>query len=932
MNKKLKMPKRWKVRKKLSKRWKTVNFLVIFLIMLTVVAWGLSIYNSSLNLNLSKTTNNTLEEIMQQQKYSFLSKIQGEVAVIKTLSGLITAMTEQHPGLQEDNESILKALKHATVNSGFSHLLISDLEGNAIRNDDAKLNVSQEDYFKKALSGETFLSNTRKSKVDGSNIVVFSTPVKYYDETVAVLFGTYKTEELDKLFLSSFSGMGYAIICNLEGNIIAQTSANKVNEDNYNKDDIKYLKNDSEEEIIRKLKMGQSGQSVFELNGQVQLMHYAPLGVNDWIIATIVADDVISKSSNEILANAMLLTTGIILMFLILIVYLVATHKKHSDNLFKTAYFDELTGVPNRAKFKIDALKITKNNPDKKHIAITLDIRHFKVINELFDFAIGDEVITNIAKALTEISAGKNFTFARIGADKFVVFDSLDTEDYTEDFQEKFETRFAMINGTLGNHRLEFRYGVYFTEPGENDINDILQKVDLAHSIAKNQKNSVICEYNDEFKTRVIEETKLEDRMESALKNNEFKVYLQPKYLLKSDTVVGAEALVRWKQDDGSIISPGKFIPLFEKNGFITKLDMYMLEKVCQIIREWMDNDLPIVTVSVNFSRLHLQNENFVEEIEAIAQRYGVPKKYIEIELTESTIFKNEEVLENIIYRLHNAGFTLSMDDFGTGYSSLGLLKNLPVDVIKIDRGFFMGSKYKTRTKTVIANVMKMAKELGIHTVAEGVETQEHIDFLREVGCDIVQGYYYARPVPADDFVERSSLFTPMSNEPEDEPDFSGLIDLKKTQKKSFTEIPIYVHRLFQITLTEVLIDKYGIGEMTAVFRDCGKMAGRAFVQQNIIPGLPFDEFLKELSEKLREAKLGILNIERYDKDTDIGLISVGDYLNCTCGLGGKNLCSYEEGFISGILYEYTKKNYSVVETECKGSGSNICRFSFKPQ
>ncbi len=916
----------------MTKKWRTVNFVIIFIVMLAAVAWGLSVYNSSLNHNLSQTTNDTLDEIMHQQKYSFLSKIQGEVAVIKTLSGLITAMLEENNVTHKDRQTILKALKEATDNSGFSHLLISDLEGNAIRNDDVKINVAEEDYFAKALQGETFLSNTRKSKIDGSNIVVFSTPVKYKDETVAVLFGTYKTEELDKLFLSSFSGMGYAIICNLEGDIIAQTSANRVNKDSYEKKEIKFLENYTEEEVIEKIKRGQSGQAIFSINNQVQLMHYSPLGVNDWFIVTIVADDIISKSSNEILTSAMLLTTGVILMFMALIIYLIATHKKHSNNLFKTAYYDELTGVPNRAKFKLDTQNIIKNNPSKKFIAIMLDIRHFKVINELFDFAIGDEVITNIAKALSDISSGKYYAFARIGADKFVAFDYYDSEDYTEDFRDRFEAQFSLINGTLGNHRLEFRYGVYFTEPGENDINDILQKVDLAHSIAKNQKNSVICEYNDEFKTRVIEETKLEDRMESALKNDEFKVYLQPKYLLKSDTVVGAEALVRWKQENGKIISPGKFIPLFEKNGFITKLDMYMLEKVCQIIREWMDNDIPVVTVSVNFSRLHLQNENFVEEIEAIAQRYGVPKKYIEIELTESTIFKNEEVLENIIFQLHNAGFTLSMDDFGTGYSSLGLLKNLPVDVIKIDRGFFLGTKYKTRTKTVIANVMKMAKELGIHTVAEGVETQEHIDFLREVGCDIVQGYYYARPVPAHDFLENTALFTPISNEPEDEPDISRLIELKYADKKSFTDIPIYVYRLFQITLAEVLIDKYGIGEMTAVFRDCGKLAGRAFVQQNITPGLSFGEFLDELSVKLRETKLGYLNIDRYDEESDTGLISIGDYLNCTGIYGGKSLCSYEEGFISGLLYEYTKKYYSVTETECRGSGSDICRFSIKPQ
>ncbi|MEG0229030.1 MAG: EAL domain-containing protein, partial [Oscillospiraceae bacterium] len=215
---------------------------------------------------------------------------------------------------------------------------------------------------------------------------------------------------------------------------------------------------------------------------------------------------------------------------------------------------------------------------------------------------------------------------------------------------------------------------------------------------------------------------------------------------------------VRWQKPDGILVSPSEFIPIFENNGFITKLDMYMFEQVCKIIKGWIDLNLPVIHISVNFSRNHLLNYNFINELIEISEKYHVPRKYIEIELTETVIFENEELIEAVLHKIHSAGFTFSMDDFGTGYSSLGLLKNLPVDVIKIDRSFFTNSKYIARANYVVESVMIMAKKLNIYTVAEGIEEIEQIDFLKKIGCDIVQGFYYAKPMPADDFYEFAKL------------------------------------------------------------------------------------------------------------------------------------------------------------------------------
>ncbi len=425
--------------------------------------------------------------------------------------------------------------------------------------------------------------------------------------------------------------------------------------------------------------------------------------------------------------------------------------KKVLDMLYKAAYYDELTKILNRSGFRKEALKIIKDNPQKEYILIRFDIYQFKAINDLFGFDTADHVLKNIAKSLSSLSISGVACFARIHADGFLALYEVEANN-NKCFQQLFEESFYRENLNLFEHKITFQYGRYFIEKGENSINDILQKVNLAHIMAKQQKHSKLCDYDENFKRRIVYEAEVEDKMHQALANKEFVVYLQPKYMLKNEKIAGAEALVRWQKADKSIISPGQFIPLFEKNGFITKLDFYMLERVCELLRSWIDDGKPVVAISINFSRLHLLNNRFVEDVEDIVNKYSIPKKYIELELTESTIINNEELLQDIFQQFHENGFCLSIDDFGTGYSSLGLLKNLCVDVIKMDKSFFDNNKYEDKAKTVILNVMNMARQLGVHTVAEGVETQGQINFLKEVKCDIVQGYYYAKPMPTYEF------------------------------------------------------------------------------------------------------------------------------------------------------------------------------------
>jgi len=292
--------------------------------------------------------------------------------------------------------------------------------------------------------------------------------------------------------------------------------------------------------------------------------------------------------------------------------------------------------------------------------------------------------------------------------------------------------------------------GVYLVGDRKEEIETILDKANLAKDTVKGNHKSDYSFYDEALRDTLLEEKYIENNMYGALEKQEFQVYLQPKYTLEDKNIGGAEALVRWKHE-GSMIYPNKFIPLFEKNGFIIHLDMYVFEQVCYTIKRWLDNGIKPIPISVNVSRVHLNNPNFIDKFKKIVEKYQVPASLIELELTENTVLDNVDMLINIMNKLKTIGFKLSMDDFGSGYSSLNLLKEIPIDVLKIDKEFF-NSKEVERTEIVINNVIKMARELNILVVAEGVEKEEQVETLTHMKCNMAQGFFFAKPMPIEEF------------------------------------------------------------------------------------------------------------------------------------------------------------------------------------
>lgn len=433
--------------------------------------------------------------------------------------------------------------------------------------------------------------------------------------------------------------------------------------------------------------------------------------------------------------------------------YFVFKLKKEILKLKRMQDVDFLTGCPNWIKFKRDVETLVKKDQTQPYAMIIFDVDKFKAINDLYGDQTGNEVLTAIARIL-EKHLETNELFSRIATDNFSVL--MKYKGYGQ-FSQRVEKLIHEISGYSPKFIIGISMGIYLIEE-DRDIHTLSDRANMAKRSIKDNSQVSYAFYDDGMRHSMMIENAIENRMEMALRNREFEVYLQPKYLFSDEHIIGAEALVRWNDPKRGILPPNDFIPLFEKNGFVKKIDTYMFEEVCKLLQKWKKemDQLTNMIISVNFSRLHLENTLLPEELLAIANRYHIDPKMIEIELTEGSVFDNENQMVAIMNHLKASGFHISIDDFGRAYSSLNTLKNLPADILKLDKAFF--TEDNARGKKIITSMLNMAKDLDLITVAEGVETQEQVDFLKEKGCDIAQGFFYAKPmnvIEFEDFVNK---------------------------------------------------------------------------------------------------------------------------------------------------------------------------------
>ena len=424
--------------------------------------------------------------------------------------------------------------------------------------------------------------------------------------------------------------------------------------------------------------------------------------------------------------------------------YLVSRMKYASEH-------DSLTDLLNRSTFFQEVGRLLENNRDTKFAMVRVDIDQFQTYNSFWGEEEGDKLLIAMANRLRRIAQrNKLCVYGRINADAFCICVPDDEKMIKNEAKMAFDELAVFNKG----YRLVPSIGVYEVRSFDENPQKMYELATLASRECKGSYFEYLSFYKTEMSAHILKNQWIVNEMQHAIDDEQFEVFLQPKYELVNEKPYGAEALIRWRHPEKGLLSPGVFIPVFEQNGFIGKIDYYMWEHVCQLLRKWIDEGRDPEPVSVNVSRVNLYNQNLVNLFSELVKKYDIPAGLLHLEMTESAYMANPQIMERVVKELQARGFVILMDDFGSGYSSLNTLKDIKVDVLKIDMKFLSGNSNVERSRSILGSVILMAGWLETPVIMEGVETAEQVEFLKSIGCNYVQGFYYAKPMPVSDYEE----------------------------------------------------------------------------------------------------------------------------------------------------------------------------------
>ncbi|MCM1039734.1 MAG: EAL domain-containing protein [Ruminococcus sp.] len=730
---------------------KSVFQISFAIILLAVSVMVFVLYSNNLKNELRELVLDTLKEVSNQNVLVVQKEIEGDQNALTEIAERIGTLRNA------DEKEIIDTLKGILDRYSFKRMGFSWQDGQAYTTDDRVIDISESNYFLSAIQGENYISALARDPLDDDEIIVFSAPIKSGEDILGVVYAVYRVESLKEILsVSSFEGEGYTYIVQSSGDKVVD-SVNPTsfqNMTNIYKSMEEADKRNSQAVRDLKILLGhdRTGYVIF-YNKIGKYMYATPLGINDWFLIDVVPVDFMESTSNYIIRRTYTVCVILAVVCVVIAIMIFWGERRKKKQMQNLLYKDELTGGSTLMKFKLDAEARVGEYHDKCAL-IMLDLDDFKLVNELFGYEEGDRVLRYIFEAIQK-DCNDGECLGRGGGDHYYLLLHFETKKEIEERVLKIteDIQHCYI-ANASEYILHPVFGIYYVDRYDEDVEDMLNCVTLAHNLAKQERDCIYKIYTDILKERIVNKKQLSDQIEHACDNHEFVVYYQPKYESKTQKLVGAEALVRWRKPNGQMISPGLFIPLAEESGFVCKLDVYMFKEVCLAQKRWLDKGLEIVPISVNLSRRHLDNPDFIDEYKQILDESGVPIEYVQLEITESAMYEKQEEFVAIMERLHQLGFVILMDDFGTGYSSLMMLKSIPVDVMKLDKSF-VDDFDDARGEQIIRCVMKMAQDLRIGITAEGVETKEQFEFLKSIGCDTIQGYYFARPMPEDEFEAR---------------------------------------------------------------------------------------------------------------------------------------------------------------------------------
>ena len=694
-----------------------------------------------------------MEAEAQEYKQQMLEQIDTNIQILTTLSKAYEAS-----GVTDRPEELELSIGKANEANSFRSLAYMPIGKPGIlnmRNIDTKTDFRLEDCneyavnaIERAFKGENAISKIFKSEMADVNVFLYCVPVRDDGEVIGALVASNDTKIFNDIVENTtvIGGKGYIHIINNNGKFLVRSKNTIVKENINTIFDGPYLPQTTRSAAEDALSNGKSLLGEFKYNGMSCHFYIEPIGLNNWYLFC--ANQV--WGSNVSWKNTVW-TTGIIMLIILVMLLSVMffgyySFFKNTKFLIKDLTYDSITGAKKVYSFDRALNEYKSMNSDYSIVA--LNIHNFKFINDLFGTKGGDDVLRYVKRVIEE-NLGDDEFFCRDTADLFYLL-------MAESDEEIVKSRIGKIIERIRTETRDAEYSYEISLYAGIAIRGTNQKALLALKSLKNIGYSNIAVYDNELREILGRNNDIERYMHRALSEKEFKMYLQPKFDLKTGEITGAEALVRWERKDGTLISPDEFIPLFESNGFCTEFDMYMVEQACGQIRDWENSGYKPVPISVNQSRRLFFNRNYANDLGKMLADYEVDPSMITLEILETVADSGAEEISDRIKELHEKGFKISMDDFGSGYSSLNMLYKLNVDELKIDRVFLRDAgKNNDRRNILLEQIIITSRRLGISTVAEGIETKHDNDMMLKMKCDYGQGYYYSKPISIEEFSKK---------------------------------------------------------------------------------------------------------------------------------------------------------------------------------
>ena len=716
-----------------------ILMLAVIVLAISIISLGLgAIYSNRANISIEENAKSIL--IPSTRNISDYTDMRLQSS-LNTLSGYAVSFSHAD---EMTEEVILDYIEHCLLDGKFTEIAYISIDGESY----GEMSINARSVVTDSLNGEKVILTSQS---------LYTVPVYKKDTVIGALVGKSDPNNYNATTFNMYGVTQNCFVVNSDGVVLngAQEPVISLNVG----DNLPVILERENDANFFKTALSQKDAEISEIVTIDKVRYFmtvCSMNTNNWTMVSFVPCSAVRDSSANVVMPLNYLVVVLAAVFLILAAYLLyytyRIRKKANeivDENNKINYIDDLTGYASWKSFM--------ENYDKKLLDtslnlafLCLDIDKFKTVNDTLGYEGGNNILKQVAQIIAR-DIGSNDLFARNGGDHFNILAEYEKE---EDVIELVNNIISDIEYQITDIKISVSIGIYLITDPNMKIRAVYDRANIARASIKNSNESYYCFFDKSMLNDLREEKYIEDTMEEALEKGEFVVYLQPKYSLEenSNDIIGAEALVRWYHN-GEIISPGKFIPVFEKNGFVTKLDFYMFREVCKLQKAWKNKGFTPRVISVNMSRLHFTNPDFVDTLRKYCEEYDIETKYFEIEITESAAYENISILMDVFSKIKSAGFHVSIDDFGTGYSSLNMLKYLPVDVLKIDRSFLTeDANEEENASKIIGCVVSLASSLDISTICEGIETKEQASLLSRLGCDMAQGFYFARPMPVKDY------------------------------------------------------------------------------------------------------------------------------------------------------------------------------------